>query len=150
MVSKKIVNEQEILQWYEEGKTYSWMVDEYLRKYNIQISPSAFGNFRRLRGLERRQTRDSDLIPWLVLEKHRWHYYVVQLRTEARRREGKPLKPREIQKLDSFIANLAEANAVVHYDPDTEQGFFAVPRREGIDTDLVRVPDRKTGRESAD
>ena len=38
---------------------------------------------------------------------------------------------------------LDEENAVVHYDGDTEQGFFYVPREEH-DDDIIRRPKAKT------
>jgi hypothetical protein len=38
---------------------------------------------------------------------------------------------------------IKEEDAVVHYDPDTEEGFFYVPRQEG-DDDLIHRPKAKT------
>ena len=31
-------------------------------------------------------------------------------------------------------------DAVIHYDPDTEEGFWRVPRRGGVDSWWVRDP----------
>jgi hypothetical protein len=39
---------------------------------------------------------------------------------------------------------MEEDGTVLHYDPDTEQGWFYVPKRDGIDTDLIRKPERVT------
>lgn len=142
MPRSKIVNEQEVIRWIEEGKTYNWMVEEYERKYNIQTTPSMFGNFRLRRGLDRRIGRDDNLIPWEVKKEHRWHYPLAMLRVEARRREGRPLRESDAQRLASWKQMLAEQDLVVHYDPETEEGFFYVPRREGVDTDLIREPDK--------
>lgn len=143
MAAGKIVNESEVIRWFEEGRTYQWMVEEYRRKYNIETVPSLWGNFRRRRGLPRRITRDDELIPWFVKEEHRWAYPLAMLRQEARRRAGRPVSKTWADKLDSFLRNLAEEDAVVHYDPDTEQGFFLVPRQPG-DTDIIHEPKRKT------
>jgi hypothetical protein len=74
MGASKIVDEGEIVRWYEEGRTYRWMCDEYRSKYSIDTVQSMFGNFRKRRGLERRITRDDDLIPWHVMKDHRWAY----------------------------------------------------------------------------
>jgi hypothetical protein len=148
--ASKIQNEQEIIRWFEEGKTYAWMVDEYHRKYDIETVASMFGNFRRRRGLQRRLTRDCDLIPWAIEEQHRWQYPVIMLRAEARRREGKELREVDRIRLDAWLRRLEDENVVVHYEPETDEGFWYVARREGIDTDIVRLPDQTTSRQSVD
>ncbi|ATI18893.1 immunity repressor [Streptomyces phage Animus] len=143
MAKRKIQDEQEVIRWFEEGKTYQWMIDEYKRKYNIDTVASMWGNFRRRRGLDRRITRDDDLIPWFVKEEHRWKYPVAMLRVEARLRDGQELSETDKARLESWKEMLEEEKAVVHYDPDTEDGFFYVPR-EASDTDLIRKPKEKT------
>lgn len=144
MGARKIVDEGEIVRWFEEGRTYQWMCEEYARKYNIEVVPSTFGNFRRKRGLERRITRDDDLIPWHVQEQHRWAYPLAMLRVEARRRAGRDLRPRDLERLDAWLKHLKDDNLVVHYDPDLPDGFYYVPARKGVDTDIIRHPSRKT------
>ena len=141
--ASKIVDEQEVLRWFEEGKPYNWMVDEYLRKYNIETVPSLWGNFRSRRGLPRRIARDDVLIPWAVNLEHRQLYPLAMLRLEGRRRDNFELREADSSRLDSWLESLAANSAVVHYDPDTEQGFFYVPREEG-DSDLIREPVKKT------
>ncbi|MGW1040054.1 hypothetical protein [Streptomyces sp. NPDC002547] len=143
MPKRKIQDEREVIRWFEEGRTYQWMIDEYRRKYNIETVSSMWGNFRRRKGLDRRITRDDDLIPWAVNEEHRWLYPLAMLRVEARRREGRPLTESDEARLESWKAMLEEQGAVVHYDPDTEDGFFYIPRQEG-DDDLIHRPTRKT------
>lgn len=144
MPAPKIVNIQEAIRWYEEGRPYSWMTEEHERKYNVHISPSAWGNMRRRYGLERRIVRDDDLIPWAVRPEHRHAYPIALLRLEARQRAGHPLRPVDEERLRGWKERLAETGTVLHYEPETEQGWFYVPRREGIDTDLIREPERKT------
>lgn len=143
MGAKKIVNEQEVIRWFEEGRTYAWMVEEYRRKYNIETVPSLWGNFRRRRGLNRRIVRDDELIPWHVLPEHRWAYPVAMLRVEARRRAGAAMTDDEAKRLKNWKAFLEEENAVVHYDPETEEGFHYIPRQPG-DDDIIHRPARKT------
>ena len=137
----KIVSEDEVLRWIREGKTYAWMVEEYERKYNRQVSQSAFANIRYRRGLERRISRNEALMPWTVKEEHRWEYPAVMLRVEGRRREGRTLREVDAKRLESWRRTLTDNHLVVHYDPDTVEGWFYVPAREGIDTDLIRVPE---------
>ncbi|WP_263729944.1 hypothetical protein [Cellulomonas sp. SG140] len=143
-MTSKIVDEGEVIRWFNEGRTYAWMSQEYERKYNIQTVPSMWGNFRRRKGLTRRIVRDDNLIPWHVLEKHRWSYDLAVLRMEARKRAGATLSPDDERRLELWHQRLAEGDLVLHYDPDTEEGFFYVPRRKGVDLDVIREPERKT------
>ncbi|MEU8133224.1 hypothetical protein [Streptodolium elevatio] len=133
----------EVKRWFEEGRTYAWMIEEYERKYHIETTPSMWGNFRRRHGLDRRNVRDDDLIPWAVKIEHRWLYPLAMLRHEARRRAGHTLDEEDQKRLNSWHQMLKEEQVVVHYDPDTEEGFFYVPRLPG-DDDIIRRPARKT------
>lgn len=144
MAQTKIQDEAEVIRWFEEGRTYAWMCQEYERKYNIHTVPSLWGNFRRRKGLTRRITRNDDLIPWAVNEEHRWDYDLALLRMEARKRAGAKLTPSDAGRLEAWHRKLQADDLVLHYDPDTEEGFFYVPRRPGIDNDLIREPDHKT------
>ncbi|MFE3589391.1 hypothetical protein ACFXOY_17940 [Streptomyces niveus] len=145
MAAKKIVDDQEVIRWFREGKTYEWMINEYKRKYNIDTVQSMWGNFRRRKGLDRRIARDDELIPWVVKEEHRWLYPVTMLRAEARRRQGFKVTESDMARLNSWKEMLAEEDAVVHYDPDTEDGFFYVPRQAG-DDDLIHQPEEETAK----
>lgn len=142
MGKRKIQDEQEVIRWFEEGRTYAWMTEQYREKYGIETVGSMWGNFRRRRGLDRRIVRDDDLIPWAVKEEHRWAYPLAMLRAEARRRAGQATEADEAR-LESWLDMLKEEDAVVHYDPDTEEGFHYVPRQSG-DEDLIHEPARKT------
>lgn len=135
----KVQNEREAIRWIEDGKSYAWIVEKYLEKYKIQTTVSMWATFRHRHGLDRQITRDTNLIPWTVRPEHRWKYPLTMLRFEARRREGHELKPDQQTRLDSWKQKLEEKERVVYYDPDTEAGFFLVPREER-DTDLIRRP----------
>ena len=54
-----------------------------------------------------------------------------------------PLKPDQESRLDSWLEWLKTENAVVHYDPETKEGFFYIPRQAG-DKDLIHEPKSKT------
>lgn len=144
MPASKIVDEGEVIRWFEEGRTYQWMVDTYREKYNIETVPSLWGNFRRRRGLARRLARDDDMIPWEVKREHRWAWPINMLRQEVRRRAGFELTPDMEERVDGWLRGVEQDGTVLHYDPDTEKGWFYVARRPDIDTDLIRVPNRKT------
>lgn len=141
MTDTRIQDVDEVQRWFAEGRSYQWMCEEYERRYNIEVTPNVFGNLRRRLGLELRPARDNDLIPWHVRADHRWAYPLAMLRTEARRRAGARLTPTDERRLSTWLKHLRERDLVVHYDPTTAEGFHYVPRRPGIDVDVVRRPD---------
>ena len=65
------------------------------------------------------------------------------LRVEGRVRAGMEIRPTDAERHATWRRRLDEMNAVVHYDPDTDEGFFYVPREKG-DTDIIRRPRAKT------
>lgn len=150
MPASKIVNEQEVLQWFKEKRSYQWMIEKYREKYGIETVPSMWGNFRRRKGLDRRTERDDKLIPWHLKDEHRWQFPAQMLRAEGRKRVGKELTPDIARRLEGFLRRLEREGLVVHYDPDTKEGFFYVPRRPGIDNDLIREVPPTTPRPNAD
>lgn len=145
----KIVDTTEVRRWFEQGLTYREMTEIYRQKYNIETTPSMWGNFRRRWGLARRINRDDVLIPWMVSEEHRYHYAITMLRIEARLRAGLSVPERRLRNLETWKDGLRDSGAVVHYDPDTEEGFFYVPRQAG-DGDLIHEPDQRTGKPRLD
>lgn len=64
--ASKVRDLPEALSWIREGRTYQWIVDEYLRKYGVRATVSMWGVRRRKHGIELRIVRDKDLIPWEV------------------------------------------------------------------------------------
>lgn len=84
----------------------------------------------------------TDLIPWSVRPEHRWAYPLTMLRVEGRRRAhgDDHLSERTLARLTTWRHRLAWHDLVVHYDPDTPDGFSYLPRRPGVDLDLYRDP----------
>lgn len=81
-------------------------------------------------------------VPWHpILPEHRDRYLIRMLRANHRREQGLKSAPVLEAMLDKFLAAAEEQDFVVHYDPDTDEGFFRVPRRHGVDEGLVRNPD---------
>ncbi|WP_328310279.1 hypothetical protein OG432_11080 [Streptomyces sp. NBC_00442] len=136
----KVQNHDEAKRWLLEGKSYAWMVKTYREKYNIETSPGYWATYANRADLPLRLVRDTALIPWKVAKQHRWNYNLVMLRCEARERAGEKLNDEEASKLASWKKWLEEDKLVIYYDPETKDGFYAVPR-EDRDTDLIRVPD---------
>lgn len=138
-----IQDEDEAIRWFNEGRTYAWMCQEYERQYNLSTVPSLWANFRRQRQLSRRIVVDGHLIPWMVKDEHRWAHPLAVLRLVARERAGYELTADNRARVLSWYARLAVDDLVVGYDDDTDEGFFYVPRRPGLDLDLIREPDPK-------
>lgn len=142
----KVQDMAEAVRWLEEGRPYQWMVDEYRRKYHVQTSVEMWSGLRRRRGIPTRIVRDEALVPWAVRPEHRHAHAVSMLRAEARRRAGKQLTPGTAEMLETWLAGLERDALVVHYAPETPEGWWYVPRREGVDRDLIREPEQRTGR----
>lgn len=88
-----------------------------------------------------RTATDESAIPWHPIRpEHRSRYLVRMLRAAARRDRGEKSAPVIEAQLDNFLKQIEELDFVVHYDPDTEEGFHRVPRRGGIDQGLIRNP----------
>lgn len=78
--------------------------------------------------------------PWRMRPEHRNFNVPKMLRCAARMAAGKPVGESNRRALRQFMEGLRQAGAVIHYEPDVAPYFFRVPRREGIDTWLVRDP----------
>jgi hypothetical protein len=140
----KLQNADEFTRWWNDGKSYEWIIDQYEQKYNLRITTSAIGNWRHRLALPRRHERNVTLVPWTVKPEHRYRHALAMLRAEARSRLGEPLSDIQALRLARWREFMADENCVVHYDPDTEDGFFYVARRDGVDTDYIREPDQST------
>lgn len=81
-------------------------------------------------------------VPWHPIRpEHRDRYLIRMLRAKARRDQGLKSAPVLEAMLDKFLQAAEEQDFVVTYEPLTEEGFFRVPRRVGVDEGLVRNPD---------
>lgn len=140
MPATKIQDVQEVLRWFAVGWTYPQMSAEYLRKYGIEMTPTAWGNFRMRQGLPRRQAMDDGLVPWLVKQEHRNNYLLSMLRMESRRVAGLEMRIEALGKLTSWKERLRAFDSVVHYDPDDAAGFSYAPRTAEDGDGLIRRP----------
>ncbi len=150
MPASKIVDEQEVLRWFAEGKTYQEMCELYRTKYNIETVPSLWGNFRRRRGLEPRIARDVELIPWEhIKDEHRYAYPLAMLRLAAREHAGLPIPEVNQTRYRNWRRMLADNNFVVHYDPNTVDGWFYDERRPEDGDGIIRRPTASAARQGA-
>lgn len=139
-----ISNEPQIVEWIEEGRTYREISDLYEMAYDVRLSLSTINNVRKRNSVPHRNHRDDKLIPWTVAPEHRDRMDLVMLRTEVRLRRGAPVNEERMARHRTWRRRLDESGLVVHYTD--EEGFTWVPRRRGIDLDLIREPERREGR----
>ena len=137
----RVESEEEVVRWYNDGRTFRWMAEEHERKYGRKPSVAAFQSVIRRRGLPPRSLRENPLIPWRVRREHQRKWTHTQLRNENRRRNGLHVNSSALTDLERWKIALDKAGAVVDYRRDTEEGYFLVPRRDGIDKDLIREPE---------
>ncbi len=55
--------------------------------------------------------------------------------------DGATAEAKANAELDAWLLKLRETGHVVHYEADTDEGWFYVDRRPGVDLDIVREPD---------
>lgn len=81
-------------------------------------------------------------MPWHIREEHQNKYLARMLRAHHRKEQGLTSAPPLERMLESFLRSAEEQDFVITYDPDTEDGFFRVPRRPGVDDlPLIRRDD---------
>lgn len=136
-----VESEADAVRWYMDGKSFRWMTEEHERIYGTKPSVAAFQSIIRRRGLPPRSLRNNPLIPWDVRREHQRKWTHTQLRNENRRRNGLPVSESAMVELERWKLGLEKAGAVVDYRRDTEDGYFLVPRRDGVDTDIIRKPE---------
>ena len=126
-----------------EGWTYDQIAERYgVTKSAVHVALTRSGL------IENPRPRYDREIPWTVKTEHANSYQVAMLRMAARRGRGVKLRSDKERYLDNWIAQLDANNAVVGYHPD--RGFYYTPRREGIDTGLIRKPNWLIEEEVAD
>lgn len=121
--------------------TQAQMVDAWEQESGMRVSRSAIAMAMSRWDVpaQKPRPRYEDMLPWHVLAEHRLNAQARLLRLEGRRRKGGHLTDRELAWLTTWREELAAANAVIVYDPDTEEGFFWVVREE-TDDDVIRRP----------
>lgn len=140
----KLIPDSEVDQLLRQGLTYREVAERLRRDFNIDVKPNSITAWRRRRGEDYRRPRHEDLLPWRVKSEHTYMYIPKLLRWESRLRAGEAVHPGDQRKVELFKQRLANAfpnGGVVHYDPDTDQGWWIVERRPGIDNDIIRNPD---------
>ena len=125
--------------------TQAQIVDAWERDGGMRVSRSTIAMAIKRADLEAAHPRPryEDLLPWHVRDEHRNHIEARMLRLLGRQRNGLPIKDEEARWLKNWLESLQEANAVVTYDAETDEGFFWT-NREPTDEDVIRRPSRRT------
>lgn len=123
--------------------THQQIADLVSEQVGVRVSRTSVSAAISRAGLSGDGPRYEDVIPWRVKTEHSTHYAVRMLRALGRRRASKPLAGDLDGKLDSWLDKLRGEDAVVVYLPDTEEGFFYVPRREGTGDGENGIPIRR-------
>lgn len=137
----RALDAEDVARWLAAGRTHAWMCEESERRYNAPVSPASWHDVRQRPARDAAAIRNA-LVPWVIRPEHRWAYALTMLRSEARRRAGGEVTERDGDRLDLWIENLRLGDLVIHYEPRSDEGFRHVPRRRGVDTDLIREPGR--------
>jgi hypothetical protein len=123
------------------GMTQVQMVAAWEKESGVRVSRSAIAMAMHRHGVEAAKPRPryEDTLPWHVLDEHKYNSQARLLRLEGRRRKGGKLNDKELHWLTTWRRELEAHNAVIMYDPDTEDGFHWVTR-QASDDDIVRRP----------
>lgn len=123
-----------------EGRTDGQIVKHLQTHENIYVTRQAISAWRKRRGADMRPLSPK-AVPWNLREEHRQTEPAKVIRWHARVERGEELSPADQVRYDRALEHLRAHDLVFHYEPDTEQGWFLVPRRPGVDTGIVRVPE---------
>lgn len=106
----------------------------------IEVTTEALTMWRKRRGLDRKPVNPKR-IPWKLRPEHAVTVEAQAIRSHSRREDGLTVDKERSRILASMERRLYPQGLVIHYDADTERGWWAVPARPGIDLGLVREPD---------
>ena len=122
-----LTQEEMVTRFYEEtGETRG--------RAAFAVAMSRYG----VKSIKRPRPRYTETLPWRVKAEHANQYPARMLRALGRREAGAKLPQAEAKRLDSWLKDLDEDNAVIHYDPDTPQGFWRVARPKNNDGYILK------------
>lgn len=139
MVQK--LDDKEVEQLLRSGKTQQEVVHVY-RQRGVDIAQSTISQAITSGRIKVDTNRHSGGIPWKLRPPHRHLHAARMLRTQARLDAGLEVGTSLLSQVTSWREGLEAEGSVIHYDPETPEGFWRVDRREGIDTWWVRDPNR--------
>ena len=134
------LDDNEVEQLLRSGRTQMEVVQMYRDVKGVDVSQSAISQAIASGRIKVDTERSTGGVPWKLEPRHRHLHQARMLRTQARLDAGLPIGPTLVRQVEAWRKGLELDDAVVHYDPTTEEGFWRVPRRVGIDHWWVRDP----------
>ncbi len=132
----------EMHRWAKRGLRNVEILRRLEEEHNIKVVRSAITNWKRRNGYTVRESTPErlELIPWRVAQEHSGDRLYRVLMSEVRLRSGKKLARPDMLRRDRFFREMAEMDGdpVIAYD--RTNGWYLVPRRPGVDKDLIRDP----------
>ena len=138
-MSAQKLDDNEVEQLLRSG----WSQMRVVRMYHdrgVDVSQSAISQAIASGRIKVDTDRASGGIPWPLKLEHRRRHAARMLRTQARMDAGLTIGASLVTPVTAWREGLEADNSVVHYDPDTKEGFRRVPRRLGVDKGWVRDP----------
>lgn len=129
-----------LTKWHEAGLSYPEMADRWFEESGVRKTPAAFGQACRREGLFRNLKHDVWL-PRNMRPEHQKAYDSEMIRRWSAREQGKKFSAIEDQRINGWLQNLRDADAILWYDADTQQGWWPVKRQASDDPNVpVRLP----------
>ena len=146
---RSLPSDSTLLKWRDEGLTHQQIADRVYDREGVRVTRSAVSVSLHRAG-ETHKVRYLEQVPWdRIKAVHNQEYPLTMLRSLARRNRGLPISQIQSERLDSWLERLGEEQAVVHYEPQSEHGFYYVPRQPEDGDGYVRKPSRAKGRPSS-
>lgn len=129
-------------QWYGEGLSYADMARRHNAATGENRTRQAFYMACSRYGISEPQNLDHKaVLPPNMRPEHSKLYDTQMIRQWDARRQGKTYGAREDQKINGWLAHLNDAKVVLLYKPNTQQGWWPVPRKPSDEKDY---PMRRT------
>lgn len=143
-MTRKLPDTGQLVSWVELGWTHHQIADHIYTTTGQTVSRTSISAALSRAGKTSAAHRYKDTLPWRVETRHLTEYPASMLRLLGKQRAGGTLTDNEQQRLASWLQALAEANAVVGYDPDCEgQGFHYIDPAEGDGSDGIPIRTRR-------
>lgn len=128
----RVPNKTELRRYLSRGMTQQQIVEAWEQDSGERVSRSAIAMAIERLGLKSAHSRPSypEMLPWRVAERHLRHIDARMLRLEGRRRAGGRLSTGEQRWLDQWKDDLLRKNAVIHYEYNSDEGFYWVDRND--------------------
>jgi hypothetical protein len=133
------LDDSEVEQLLRSGWSQMAVVKMY-RDKGVDVTQSAISQAISTGRIKADTDRAAGGIPWHLKPEHRHRHAARMLRTQARLDAGLEVGPSLLPQITQWRTGMELEDAVIHYDPDTEEGFWRVPRRAGVDEWWVRDP----------